>query len=654
MSHELRTPLNGVIGMIELLCKTSLDDRQRRFAETSYESAVALLQLINDILDFSKIEAGRLELDQCEFSLPRVVRDAVQLMAPKAYEKHLELVYSVEPECHRNLFGDSSRLQQVLVNLLGNAVKFTANGEVFLRVSMLEEGPGWIVPKFEVSDTGIGIPADRRNRLFHSFSQVDSSTTRKFGGTGLGLAISKSLVEAMGGEIGVESEEGVGSNFWFTMKFETSAESPIADISLPAEIRQLRTLVVIGNELLQSTVAEYLRNWGLQSEAVGNAAEAKARLGDLHSEPFRLMIIDDEIADDGGIAFASSIRQKPEIPQLPLIVLIPFDLRDEGAVQPPANSRYVVKPVNQSELFNALIELNSHTKQPDVRPIDKSADPKKLRSRNAGKARILLAEDNNINQMYCLEVLRQAGLESDCVNNGFEAVEAVNAGKYDLILMDCHMPEMDGYEASWRICRREIDEPLLGHIPIIALTANAIKGDRDVCLDAGMDEYLSKPFEGKTLIEMIDRLLEAWDGKRRKNFPDIILSSALPPLPSEAPARSSPIDFDILLDRCMGNADFAGSLLAALEASGPGHIENITRHARAGESKAAADAAHALKGAAGIIGAEPLRALAAEIEAAGKAGNIEEEASSLRDIQAEMRRCLNYIPDIRNRLAMVN
>jgi PAS domain S-box-containing protein len=653
MSHELRTPLNGVIGMIDLLCKTSLDERQRRFAETSQESAMALLHLINDILDFSKIEAGRLELEKSGFSLTHVVKDAVQMMAPKAFEKRLELVYSVDSRCHRDLSGDGNRLQQILVNLLGNAVKFTARGQVYLHVSLLEEGPDWIVPKFEVSDTGIGIPADRRNRLFHSFSQVDSSTTRKFGGTGLGLAICKSLVEAMGGEIGVESEEGVGSTFWFTMKFETSTESSAADYVLPAELRKMHALVVVGNDLLQTAVSEYLENWGLRPDTIGNAAEAKARLNDAAAEPFQLVIVDDEIADGAGNAFASTVRNDPSLSRIPIIVLIPFDHRDEGIPQPPpANSRYVVKPVNQSELFNAIVELASPVERPASPAAKSPVKSQKLLSRYAGKTRILLAEDNKINQMYCTEVLRQGGLESDCAGTGTEAVAAVGARQYGLILMDCHMPEMDGYEASWRICRKEIDDPDRGHIPIIALTANAIKGDRDICLEAGMDDYLSKPFEGKTLIETIDRLLDEWDGKKRKQYAESIYLSESPPTPpDEVLDKPPPIDFEILLDRCMGNAEFAESLLAALESSGPGHIETITRHARAGEAKATGDAAHALKGAAGIIGAEPLRAVAAQIEAAGKSGDIELAASLLHGIQTEMLHCLNYIPAIRNRLA---
>ena len=650
MSHELRTPLNGVIGMIDLMCKTSLDERQRRFAEASHGSAISLLQLINDILDFSKIEAERLELDHCEFSLPQVVKNAVQLIPPKTYE-NLELVCSVAPDCRRTVLGDSNRLQQVLVNLLSNAVKFTAKGEVCLRVSMCEEGPGWIMPKFEITDTGIGIPPDRRNRLFQSFTQIDSSTTRKYGGTGLGLVISKGIVEAMGGQIGVESNEGVGSTFWFTVKLKTAAKESTAQTALPDEIHNLRALVVVANESLQAVVAEYLESWGLHAESAKTATDAMANLRDAAAEPYRLVIIDEQSTAQQNDNLASAIRKDSSIVQPLLIMLTHFEQYNENNKHSlPDNACYVAKPVSQSLLFNALLELCSNSKQSAANPIESPSN--EFLSRYAGKARILLAEDNHINQMYCLEILRQAGLESGCVGNGKDAVNAAQTGRYDLVLMDCHMPEMDGYEASWRINRQERENPAQGHIPIIALTANAIKGDREVCLDAGMDDYLSKPFEGKTLIAMIDRLLDVSKGSGKTE--QTAAGAAPQPLQPQtecAEVAPAPIDFDVLLSRCMGNAAFAASLLKEMEASGPHQIENLVRHIEDGAAAEAAVSAHSLKGAAGIVGAEPLRALAAEIEAAGKADNLEKAASLLSDIQAEMQRCLECLPEVRKRLA---
>jgi Amt family ammonium transporter len=657
MSHELRTPLNGVIGMIDLLSRTSLDDRQRRFADTSRESALALLQLINDILDFSKIEAGRLELERSEFSLPHVVRDAVQVVAPKAGEKHLELITYIAPECQRVVLGDGGRVQQVLVNLLGNAVKFTAHGEICLQVTKLEEGPDWIVPKFKVVDTGIGIPADRRDRLFQSFTQIDSSTTRKFGGTGLGLVISKSLVEAMGGQIGVESTEGAGSTFWFTLRIETSAESPQIEMVLPAGLRSLRTLVVAGNDALQAALVEYCESWGLRAESVRSAAEAMIHLRDAAVRPIDLMVIDEEIAD--GVRLAADIRQSLGIPQPLLIVLAPFAQHESSDTRPcPANCRYIVKPICQSIIFDAIVDLCATSHEPASEPIDSpSAETHSNRSRHAGKARILVAEDNRVNQMYCMEILRLAGLASECVENGIEAVEAARSGRYDLILMDCHMPEMDGYEASWRIIRYEHDNPTVGHLPIIALTANAIKGDREVCLDAGMDDYLSKPFQGKQLVEMIDRWLD-------KHAPAGSLDSEVPTPPpavdatvatdpqSAAAGDAWPLsfDFDGLWDRCMGNADFAMSLLEELRNNAPGQLADLARQIQSGASAEAAKTAHSLKGAAGILCAEPLRAVAAEIEAAGKAGDILHAVALLEDIRIETERCLNSLPEILARL----
>jgi Amt family ammonium transporter len=638
MSHELRTPLHGVIGMVELLCGTGLNSRQNRFADACRTSARSLLTLINDILDFSKIEAGKLVLDNHEFQLDQAVEDAVRLLGPRAREKRLELVCSIDIDACQTVRGDGTRLRQVLVNLIGNALKFTHRGEVIVQAVLQTLTAQLMTVRFQVSDTGIGIPADRVNQLFCEFSQVDSSTTRKFGGTGLGLAISKSLVEAMGGQIGVESIENAGSTFWFSSQFQRVAGS-VPRVSVPSDLRGLRVLIAAKNEALKNSLVETLSSWGMTAQISSRGDEAYQRLRDAAAQgrQIDLLIVDDELPDMSSFELARITRTDQALPSTRAFLLTALE---EAADDSPHVDHRVNKPVCRSELLNAITACFCPSAS-DMKESVKAGlvGGAAMRLSQAGKIRILLAEDNRINRMYAEELLRQAGATCESVANGIQAVEAARTAQFDLILMDCHMPDMDGFQASRKIRELERDGSIPGHIPIVALTANAVKGDRERCLDAGMDDYISKPFEQSELIRLIDRLL---GGKQSVQ--------AERPSAAGTPGHevdAAPIDVAALFARCMGNMEFAASLLDEMQSSGADLVEGIARLVAAQDAAGAAEAAHALKGAAGIVAAEPLRSLAADIEAAGKSGDLESVASLVEGLRREMQRCLAVVPKIR-------
>ncbi|MEI7866635.1 MAG: PAS domain S-box protein [Candidatus Methylumidiphilus sp.] len=502
MSHEIRTPMNGILGMIEILQRTRLDAEQMEFANTAASSAEALLAIINSILDFSKIEAGKLELDSVVFDLRILVEEVCALLAAQAFAKGLELNCFVEPKLPEALRGDPMRLRQILTNLVGNAIKFTHHGEVSVEVVCLAENEKKNTLRIKVADTGIGISPKDQQRLFNPFEQADGATTRRFGGTGLGLSICKRLIEHMGGsEIHIESVPGVGSSFWFDISLEKREDHGVT--TLPATLAKRKILIVDDNATNRTILERLLRDWGAVAYAANSAPQALEMLRNLHSkeEPFDMVIMDMNMPDMDGLMLAQAMTEEKGLADIPRILLSSGGLVTESERVKSGIRHTLTKPVRQSLLFDAVLSsLDSGWSQARIKGIP---PPGALPS-FAGR-KVLLVEDNVVNQKVALKMLACFGVDAHLAGNGREALNELERNPYDLVLMDCHMPEMDGYAAT-RAFRERERHSLLKRTPVVALTANALVEDRERCVDAGMDDHMSKPL----MLEALSKMLQRW------------------------------------------------------------------------------------------------------------------------------------------------